>query len=33
MGNSAPQLKKQATQHFQDEHSLQGQHGKSHGVC
>jgi len=25
--------KRQATAHFTDDHSLQGQHGKTHGVC
>ncbi|KAJ4288525.1 hypothetical protein N0V90_011762 [Kalmusia sp. IMI 367209] len=33
IGTAGPTIQKQATQHFQDDHSLQGQHGKTHGVC
>jgi glutamate decarboxylase len=33
VGTSGPALKKQATQHFQDDHSLQASHDKTHPIC
>ncbi|KAJ4360211.1 uncharacterized protein N0V89_000771 [Didymosphaeria variabile] len=33
IGTAGPQVSKQPTTHFQDDHSLQGQHGKTHAVC
>ncbi|KAL5376195.1 hypothetical protein DPSP01_010660 [Paraphaeosphaeria sporulosa] len=33
IGTAGPQIKKQATYHFNDDHSLQAKHDKSHPVC
>ncbi|KAF2735618.1 glutamate decarboxylase [Polyplosphaeria fusca] len=32
-GTIVGKLQKMPTKHYEDEHSLQGQHGKTHGVC
>jgi glutamate decarboxylase len=32
-GNAEPQSKKRATNHFEDDHSLQATHDKTHPIC